>query len=260
MGQGDYVVLGLMASQQVVGLYYFGFRFAIQPLTLIVANLTSVLYPALAHYRAEPQRQGQAAFAAVKLLLYCMMPAGIMQAAVADPLIHTVFASRWWPSIPIVQILSVALAIDSAAWLAEALMNARGEFRSLCMYAAVETPLFFLLTCIGASVDSAVGVAWGVCFFYLSKPIFVYLAFKTTGVSSRQVIAAYILPLGMALATIGSGWLLTKLPFFDRHLLLQMSMIIFFGLVTYTASLKLLAPSIWAEFEQRIWHPIRMRI
>lgn len=260
VGQGDYFILGLVASQQLVGVYYFGFRLAIQPLALIVANLTNVLYPALTHFRAEPQRQGEAAFAAVKLLLYCMMPAGIMQAALAEPLVHVVFAAKWWPSIPIIQILSVALAVDSAAWVAEALMNARGEFRSSCLYAAAETPLFFGLVYAGASTGHAIGVACGVCAFYLSKPLFIVFVFRKIGLTTGQIAKAYLQPICFAALSIGPGWLLSKIPFFENRPLFQIMIILIVGSTSHAIGLKSCAPDAWGEVERRILFPLRSKI
>ena len=94
ISQGDYMVLGLLASQNVVGRYYFGFRLAAQPLWVFAGNVGGVLYPTLIQLKSDPVRQGKAALNASIILSYCIMPVAMLQAAVARPLL-----SIFWPEM-----------------------------------------------------------------------------------------------------------------------------------------------------------------
>lgn len=94
ISQGDYMVLGLLASQNVVGRYYFGFRLAAQPLWVFAGNLGGVLYPTLIQLKSDPVRQGKAALNASTILSYCVMPVAMLQAAVARPLLSGFFGQK----------------------------------------------------------------------------------------------------------------------------------------------------------------------
>jgi len=41
INQGNYIILGLIASQDIVGVYYFGFRVAAQPFWMLAGNIGS---------------------------------------------------------------------------------------------------------------------------------------------------------------------------------------------------------------------------
>ena len=38
ISQGDYITLGLLAPAEVVGAYFFAFKLAVQPMTLLASN------------------------------------------------------------------------------------------------------------------------------------------------------------------------------------------------------------------------------
>ncbi len=56
VNQGGYVVLGLMATDTVVGVYFFAFRLAAQPLRMLAGNFGAVLFPAFTQLRSAPSR------------------------------------------------------------------------------------------------------------------------------------------------------------------------------------------------------------
>jgi PST family polysaccharide transporter len=251
IGQGDYFVLGLTSTQQVVGAYYFGFRLAAQPLGMLAGNLSGVLYPALVQFKSDPLRQGQVALTSAKLLFFGIMPIALLQAAAAAPLVSAFFGQKWAASIPIIQILSVALALDSVSWIAGTLMNARGEFKIALKYVIIETPSFFLVVVVGAQMDQAVGVAWAVCAYYATKPVFAYLAFRKIGITSGQFASIYIRPALFSIVAVGAGWAVSKAPIFDARPLAQIFVIASLGLALYAAFLKRFAPEIWNELRAR---------
>jgi len=191
--QGDYMVLGLLASQEVVGAYYFGFRLAAQPLWMLAGNLSGVLFPAFVQMRSDPLRQSEAALTASTLLSFCIMPFASLQAVVAEPVVSSFFGQKWAASIPIIQLLSIGLALAAVSWVAGTLLNARGEFKAVLRYALVQTPIFFVFVLIGALLGEAVGVAWAVLLFYAStQPIFLFVAYRRFGITPGRVASMYL--------------------------------------------------------------------
>jgi O-antigen/teichoic acid export membrane protein len=235
LSQGDYVVLGLMSTPQVVGVYYFGFRLAAQPLSMLAGSLSGILYPTLAQFKSDPARQGRVAVRAATLLFFCLVPVAFMQAATTAPLVLSFFGTKWAASIPIIQMLSIAIAIDAVSWLAGTLFA-------------------------GALLDQAVGVACGVCIFYATKPAFVYLAFRRIGVTPREIAAVYLKPISLSLPAIGVSWAISQVSTFDGRPLTQILVVLLLGTTFYIGLLRRFAPDIWQELSSRLVGGLRPQV
>ena len=248
IGQGDYIILGLLASQDVVGQYYFGFRLAAQPVWTLAGSLTGTIYPALAQLRQDPQRQGQSALRVAKLLSYCIMPIAFTQAAIAGPLVTSFFGQKWASSIPVIQLLSIGLALDAISWVGGALLTARGEFVASLRYSLMQAPAFFLLIAAGALLDKSYGVAWAVCIYYaVSQPPFVYAVFRRVGVSLSEVARIYIKPTICAVIAVGIGLAGSLHPLVAGHPLARAGIICSVGAVCYLVIIRYVSYEIWRE-------------
>ncbi len=261
IGQGDYMVLGLLASESVVGRYYFGFRLAAQPLWVLAGNLGGVLYPTLIQMKSDPQRQGNAALKASIMLSYCVMPAALIQAAVASPVLHSLFGQKWVTSIPVIQFLSIGLALDAISWIAGTLLAARGEFIVGLRYVLVQVPVFFTLVVIGEMLDQAVGVAVAVCVFYaVTQPVFVYGVYRRVGVSRRQVALIYLLPTLFSAIAVGIGLALSILPMLADRPLARVIVIGITGCVLYAALVKRFSPVVWQQITGNLRDAVKRKI
>ncbi len=261
VNQGDYIVLGLVGSQAVVGVYYFGFRLAAQPLWTLAGNFSNVLYPALVQMRSDPERQNRAVLNSSTLLSFCVMPVALIQSAVAEPLITRFFDPRWAASIPIIQLLSIGLAFDAISWVAGALLSARGEFRAGLRYGIMQLPVFFALVAVGAVLGQAVGVAWAVCAFYaLTQPIYAYRVFRRIGVTAWQVALIYLRPTAYAAVAVDVGLALSKLPPLAGLPVIRAAVIGSVGLALYAALVRWRAPEVWAALRDRITAALRRSV
>lgn len=253
MNQGDYLILGLLASKASVGIYYFGFRLAAQPVWALAGNLSSVLFPALVQLKNQPERQAWAAVQASTLLSFCVMPLAFIQAAVAEPLITSFFGNRWVLSIPIIQLLSIGLALDAISWIAGSFLSARGEFVAGLRYVIVQMPIFFVLVGIGAALDGSFGVACTIFLFYaVTQPIYVHLVYRRVGVTARQVALIYVRPIAYAAFAAGTGLTLSLLPGLAGRPLLRATVIAAAAAAVYAALVRVLSPDVWGELQGRI--------
>ncbi len=247
VNQGDYIVLGLLASQRVVGVYFFAFRLAAQPLQMLAGSFGSVLFPAFTQLGHDPARQMEAALRASRILAYAITPVCFLQAAAAAPLLHLMFGTRWDGAVPLVQILSLGLPGDALAWVAGALLIARGEFRRDVRLVALFTPPFFVCVLLGVWLGGAVGVAIGVSLFYaLIKPVNSWLVFRHA-MRVPDIVQIYVLPLLLGLVTIGAATGLADLPVFATSRVLQIVLIGALGPAFYIVGLRVMAPATLAE-------------
>ena len=221
--QGDYMVLGLFATHAVVGLYYFAFRLAAQPMRMLAGNFTNVLLPALAQLRLEPDRQRAAAYSAAQVLSYVVVPLCFLQAALADPALSLFFGAKWRGSVPFIQILSLGLPFDAVSWVAGAMMSARGHFRRQLAYSCLFSPWFFVLAVTGAVLAKGVGVACGVSLFYFcAGPIYSSTVFGQKGRRLAELFDLYVTPYALAAAAVGAAYAASFAPLLHGSALVRL--------------------------------------
>jgi PST family polysaccharide transporter len=178
-----------------VGVYFFAFRLAVQPIRMLAVSFSSVLFPTLGQMNAEPERQYAAALRVSRALAYAIMPLCTLQAALAQPGVSLIFGAKWQGSIPLIQLLSIGLAFDALSWICGALLNARGQFARALKYSSVFAPLFFVAVASGAAMGSALGVAAVVSLYYmLLGPIYTFLVLRDNGVGLQELSAIYFTP------------------------------------------------------------------
>jgi PST family polysaccharide transporter len=251
VNQGDYIVLGLLASAHDVGMYFFAFRLAAQPLRMLAGNVGNVLFSALTQLRAEPARQVAAALRASRVLAFTVTPVCFMQAALAQPALHLLFGAKWNGAIPLMQALSIGLPGDATAWISGALLVANGQFRRDLRYLAAFAVPFFICVVIGAHIAGPMGVAVGVALYYaLLKPVQSWMIFRGA-VDGREFIQIYVLPPVLAGVAFGTPMLLNTLPALEGNDLLQAIVVLGLGSLLYIGLLLAFAPLVAREMMER---------
>src|SRR5262249_55765294 len=207
----DYVILGLFVGEAEVGVYYFAFKLAIQPLRMLAGSLSTVLFPALVRFREDRQRQLDAALLVSEMVAIIAMPVCFLQAALAGPVLPVFFGTKWDAARPLIELLSIGLAFDSVSWTAGSLLPARGEFGRSFRYAAILAPTSGVLVGVGAFVGGAVGTAAAVAvYFAVIQLLFSYAVFTGSGpVGWRAVASLYVKPAFICAVTVGlAAWFL----------------------------------------------------
>ncbi len=255
ISQGDYLILGLVSNRVQVGLYYFAFKLAAQPLWVLAANFTGVLFPTLVKLKAQPERQLAAARITTRLLSFATMPMCCLQAALAGPALRLMFGDKWLGAIPVIQILSLGLAFDAVTWITGTLLSANREFRRALSYTALFAPLFFVLVLAGAREGAATGAAIGVAIFYaVMGPGMCFLVFRRYGLKARDVADVFVAPAALASASVGSvAWATSGLP--DAA---QVAALAFLSAPVYGMAMAICAPAALEELLRRVL-PARAR-
>ena len=253
IGQGDYAVLGLVATHSEVGLYFFAFRLSVQSLWIIGGNFTGVLVPALVRVKDDAARQIAGALRAAELLSYVVMPACFLQAAVADPGLRLFFGQKWVDSIPLAQLLSIGLAFDAVAWIGGGLLAARRAFRRGFLYNLTALPFFLALVGTGAVVARAPGVAAAVMIYYmLFGPIYSTAVFTRYGARAADVLSLYAKPPLLAAGAMGIAYLISFSPGIASSQLLRLIEILLIGPPLYLGLLRATKPDVLREILERL--------
>ncbi|WP_029606360.1 lipopolysaccharide biosynthesis protein [Kozakia baliensis] len=213
IGQGDYIVLGLIATKAQVGYYFFAFRFAAQPVRMLAGNVSSVVFPALAQYRAEPAVQTTKALSACSLLAYLVMPTCFLQAALSQPGLHLLFGARWMNAVSYVTILSLGLPFDAMTWVSGSILSARREFRTGFLYFLCALPYFYGLVLLGGHIGNVTGVAIAVALYYFTFPqVMTFAIFLRNGVPFGKVAEIYVGPSILSGISALAGLAISLLP------------------------------------------------
>jgi O-antigen/teichoic acid export membrane protein len=258
IGQGDYVILGLLASAQIVGIYFFAFKLAVQPMSMLAWSFYGVLGPALIAMNGEPVRQRDAALKTAELLGALTVPLCFLQAAVAKPALIMLFGTRWLESIPLIQILSIGLPLDAISWPAGALLAARGQFGRSFRYQLITAPFFFMFVGAGAFLGLSTGVAVGVTIYYAIHPIlFTYLVFCKEGIGVRRVLSCLYTPVSLSFITIGGAYVISSAPIFRDMLFTQILVTVIFGSFGYLLATRHFSPMIYNDVRSKVWGILR---
>ncbi|MFL5306245.1 MAG: oligosaccharide flippase family protein [Polyangia bacterium] len=261
VSQGDYFVLGLFTSKAAVGAYYFAFRLAVQPLQLLATSVTNVVFPVLAQMGSDQARQRAAALAAARVLAYVAMPCCFLQAALAAPVVRMLAGHKWDAAVPIAQVLSVGLAFDAVAWIAGAVLRARGEFFSTFKYIGLCAVAFFGLVVTGAAggTNKALAVALAVAIYYAAvTPLYSVFAFRKLGSPLAEVLGIYLPPAILAGVSVAAGAAAGAAVF--THPVNRAALTLLVSGVAYLAMLRLFANDALATIRQFLRSAVARRL
>lgn len=210
ISKGGYVVLGLLYTSTAVGIYYFAFNLSLQFISLLTGQLVSVLFPVLARMQGDAARQYRAFNRVLRLIATVTVPAALLQAATSDPLIRLIFDERWYPSIPVTQLLCVGMAIASVGFSNEALLFAQRRFKVFFFVGLIGLALFFPLALIGSFLGAEMGVAIGVTAHQIVLATAgIYLTIRPLGGTMSDIVKLYRVPVPLAVVSILPVWLFT---------------------------------------------------
>lgn len=253
MAQADYFVLGVWHDAATVGLYFFAFSLAMQARQLLLSSVARVLFPALSHLTAEPDRQLSAFLRASRVLAFVAVPVYVLQLVVAVPLFEIFFADRWRAAIVLFQILSASVVLRVVTGVAVSMLNAQGRFGTLLAFRAIGAPVLFSMYAYAAWQGGPVDVAWAAVIWSIAPgPVLVYLALRPTR-SWHDVLRVYLIPVLTAAAAGGLAW--GASAFVPQGMRggywLQLVVAVLVMTAGYVGLTRNLVPDLWRELQSR---------
>lgn len=250
---GGYLILSIIHGAGAVGFYYFAFNLSLQSIVLITMSLGGVLFPTLSQLQDEPHRQAAAFLRAVRVLACLAVPACLLQAAVADPGMRLLFRDYWNPAIPLVQVLSVGMALRAIGRPAMSLMQAQGRFSTQFMLALASLIVFAALGTLGAWMYGEMGVAVALSIhMLLTEPLNLYFAIRAGGKGWKDLIRALTAPIALAVLSIGPAALAgIIIPDFRGANVVRCLAIGTIAVALFIPLFRLLAPDAWREAMHR---------
>jgi len=231
---GANLIIGLLHKDATMaGYYYWGFTIASQAVFLLVTNLQGVLFPVLSKLNAEMDRQYEAVRRAGQTLMTVMVPACVLQALLAEPVIRLIFHDRWTPSIPVIQWLSVGLLTQAMHTLASSVLLARGAFAQLTVCNALLAVTVTGAALIGASSGGQLEIArcTGTSLLLMNL-VTGWIAYRQLGQGWKDLFSTVAMPLLAGFSAAAAGALVAVL-FRDAPMAVSLTFVLGTTLGTY---------------------------
>gem|GEM_PF-2568502 len=124
-------IVGAMHTPSITGHFFWGFTVASQFIFLISTNLKNVFFPSFSKITEYPERQFNAFQKTLKTLLFFSGLIIGLQFILTKPLVELIFTEKWYPSIPVIELLSLGIYLQPAVMLSSSIILSRGEYKKL---------------------------------------------------------------------------------------------------------------------------------
>lgn len=128
-GNLHFVFIGRILGPATLGLFNIGYQFVLIPILYVVRSVDQVLLAGLSRLQEHRERAVFTYLSALELVAFVTLPLMTSLSLVADLLVPGLLGDRWRGAIPLVQLLSLAGAVQSLALLGDAAFQALGRPR-----------------------------------------------------------------------------------------------------------------------------------
>lgn len=208
--QGDYLIVGAIAGERILGIYFFGFQLTTTMWILFESGLRSVMMPSLASLQHDSGRQRHAFHKAMRVLAFVGTPASVVLALVAEPVISLLWAGRWDETIPVVQLLAIAMIFRLLSPLGSALIESQGRWHIQAILLILDTIGVFAAAAIGSIFGDVAPIAGAIAVHQIVVSLTTCIvASRYVALPTRDVLIAIAKP---SVVAIPVGFLLWMLP------------------------------------------------
>lgn len=188
--QVDVMILGLITTQTIVGIYFMGMTLSTQVIGFLGNALPAILFPALMSYSGKDLDTVK--FPLQKVIVFMTLvgvPFACWQVVSAKPLVYLFLNEKWIPSIKFIQILSLGMLfrLISSSWVVP--LKLKGNFKGMSKVTFFSLIQLLVIITPFAYFYNEFGVAIGVSFFYLlNTPYLIFQGFKSYNISYKYLI------------------------------------------------------------------------
>lgn len=242
--QAGAFVLGRFHDEATVGIFAFAMNLSLTTAVLLSQNVGWVLLPVLSTMQDDPSALRAAFTRSARILHMLAVPLCVMQAALAEPFVRLFCGERFAPSVPVMEVLSIAMAAVVIWPSSRSLIQAQGRFLralgNIVMYAVV----YVAAVAAAARFGGAVEVAWAVLGVYVLIGLYdATTALRPLGGGLRDVLSIVAAPVLAGALGVGGVWLATATaPGLSEHLAARALLVLGAGPVLCVLIYRLAAP------------------
>jgi PST family polysaccharide transporter len=191
----DYIIVGSVLGTVPLGFYLLAFNLANWPVGAFSQPVRSVSLAAFSQVRDDPELFARTFARALRLLALVTVPACVLLAALADPLVRTVYGERWAPAAQALALLVLLGALRVALELGYDYLASAGRSRAILVIHLLWLGVLVPLLALGAHFGGIRGVAAAQSVVVLLVVVPAYLVtFRPYGLRARVLGAAVARP------------------------------------------------------------------
>jgi lipopolysaccharide exporter len=196
------LVVGRTLGPAPLGVFTISAEVASLPTTELVAPINRAVYPAFTRIAHDRPRLKDEYLAAMGMIALVVLPAAMVVAAVAGPLVLLLLGEKWLTAVPLIQIFAVLGAVQFPYTNAYAIFLAVGRPDHQVKVHACHVPVLVGLMIVLAHWYGVIGAAWAtVVTGCLVVPMSLSLVFRELDIRVREFLAVVWRP-GTAAASM----------------------------------------------------------
>lgn len=157
----DYLIIGRALGEAPLGLYTLGFRIPELTIRSLAEAVSNVAFPVAARLQSDLEALRDAYLRMQHYMLLILAPMGLGLAVVTPSLIHILFQNKWDPVIPVMQLLSIYMALGGINHWPGVVYKAAGRPDILNKLSFLKLVALVPVLWWSAVNYGIVGVAWG---------------------------------------------------------------------------------------------------
>jgi O-antigen/teichoic acid export membrane protein len=150
----DNLLVGRFVGAAGLGIYNRAYSTMLLPVNQVTSVIGRVMFPALSRIQDDLPRVRRGYLRAVGLISLATFPLVIGLIVVAEPFVLTLYGSQWKEAVPILQILCVAMLVQTVAGTTGWLYQSQGRTDWMFRWGVAST--------VVTVVAFAIGIHWGI--------------------------------------------------------------------------------------------------
>lgn len=258
INQIDNSILGVLATQSIVGVYYMAFSLSIQVIGFIANLIPAVLFPSLAVLKGDKDRIKVLYYRSLKMMGLVAAPFAVWQGATAKWVVKIFLSAKWAETIPLIEILSIGMTFRAVASLWSTPYKVDGKFAKLAKLSTVSMVAMGLFVYVLTKQWGVIGTAASVSIFYVViSPIWLHDGFKLFGGTIKESLSIFTSPIISAAVGYLPFWYVFRYVFVNVNAWVCFSVITVFGTIIYLVVVRLLMRDTYAEIKKIVVDKIK---
>ncbi|HEY9601128.1 MAG TPA: MOP flippase family protein [Allocoleopsis sp.] len=245
--RADDFLVGYFLGSKALGYYSVAYRLMMIGLDLLTNVINQVAIPTFSKLQLEPERLLRAFYSVIELTSLVSFPAFIGLAVLAPELLPTLLGAKWFPSIPVIQVLALIGVLHSVYYYNGSVIMAMGKpsWKLIInfIYSIANVIAFIIAVRWGIVAVAAAFVIRG----YVLAPMELWLLKKLIPLNLITYFRQYIAPLAGSLAIAVTVWLVKYFLGDLVNVYILLAICIALSIASYVLTILLIAPKLFQQ-------------
>ena len=246
------LIIGYFLGSAALGYFTIANRFFRMIRRVVSGTLGSVMWPVYARLQEDKERLRRAFEFSLRVMCFLTIPVFVGLASLAGEIVPTVFGEKWFPAVPVMQVLAILGFLNAVMGLNSSLIIALGKphwHLSVQIVVSVLSVVGFLVV-VDQGIVAVAG--WYVLANVLVFPISIWMAKKLAAIDAAVFARAAVVPAISAVAMAGAIYV-NRLWMADGvGSGAQLIMLGVVGAAVYIVGVSMLSPSFLKEVKRLI--------